>query len=63
MAPDMTNHAAPPPSPCINICHIDPASGYCRGCWRTLAEISAWTGLTTRAKQHLLTELARRRAN
>ena len=25
----------PVASPCINVCQIDPASGLCRGCWRT----------------------------
>ena len=27
------------PSPCINICTIDPDSGYCMGCSRTQEEI------------------------
>lgn len=29
-------------SPCILICSIDMASGYCFGCGRTRDEISAW---------------------
>ena len=33
------------PSPCINVCQIDPASGQCRGCWRTLDEIAHWSVL------------------
>lgn len=32
----------PVPSPCINVCEMDQASGLCRGCMRTLDEIVAW---------------------
>ncbi|BCO29615.1 hypothetical protein MIZ03_4538 [Rhodoferax lithotrophicus] len=30
------------PSPCMSVCQMDEASGLCRGCLRTLAEIAAW---------------------
>lgn len=30
-------------SPCILVCSIDMASGYCFGCGRTRDEIGAWT--------------------
>lgn len=30
------------PSPCTQVCEIDPDSRLCRGCGRTLAEIAAW---------------------
>ncbi len=30
-------------SPCILICSIDMATGYCFGCGRTRDEIGAWT--------------------
>jgi uncharacterized protein len=30
-------------SPCVNICKIDSASGWCIGCRRTLDEIAGWT--------------------
>ncbi|WP_323031622.1 DUF1289 domain-containing protein [Brachymonas denitrificans] len=39
------------PSPCINVCQIDPASGLCRGCWRTLDEIAHWAVLDEEEKQ------------
>jgi predicted Fe-S protein YdhL (DUF1289 family) len=32
----------PIPSPCTNICVLDPATGWCRGCGRTLDEITLW---------------------
>lgn len=30
------------PSPCVSVCVVDPAGGYCLGCYRTLDEIAAW---------------------
>jgi uncharacterized protein len=30
------------PSPCVNVCSLDPATGWCRGCRRTAVEIGAW---------------------
>ena len=32
----------PVPSPCINVCEMDKATGLCRGCMRTIDEIVAW---------------------
>ncbi len=40
-----TNPANEIPSPCVNVCAIDPAGGYCMGCYRTLDEIAAWVNL------------------
>lgn len=34
-------------SPCILVCAIDMASGYCFGCGRTRDEISAWLTMTS----------------
>jgi uncharacterized protein len=31
------------PSPCINICRMDDATGWCEGCLRTIDEIGAWS--------------------
>ena len=36
---------SPPSTPCIQVCAIDPRSGLCVGCGRTLNEIAAWGGL------------------
>lgn len=30
------------PSPCVSVCTMDPDSGLCRGCFRTLEEIAGW---------------------
>ena len=47
-------------SPCIGICSIDPQSRLCIGCWRTLAEISAWPRLSYKQRQELRAALAKR---
>ncbi|QHE77887.1 DUF1289 domain-containing protein [Hydrogenophaga sp. PBL-H3] len=31
------------PSPCISVCEMDEAKLSCKGCFRTLAEISQWS--------------------
>jgi predicted Fe-S protein YdhL (DUF1289 family) len=33
-------------SPCIQVCILDPRSGLCRGCGRTLDEIARWTSFS-----------------
>lgn len=50
------------PSPCINLCKMDPASGLCAGCYRTLDEIAAWSGLDDRRRDAILTAITTRRA-
>jgi quercetin 2,3-dioxygenase len=50
-----------PAAPCINICVLDPASGYCRGCWRTLDEITQWPTTSAEAKRRILSRLDARR--
>ena len=49
-----------PPSPCDSTCRIDPATGWCLGCKRTLREIADWPMLTPQEKRTLLEGLARR---
>ena len=52
----------PVPSPCISLCEMDPRSGLCRGCLRTIPEIKAWKGLSRKEQMALLVELDIRRA-
>lgn len=54
--------AAPVPSPCINICRMDEASGLCEGCARTLDEIAAWSTLDESAKRGVIAALPARRS-
>jgi uncharacterized protein len=49
-------------SPCINLCRMDPRSGYCEGCFRTLAEIAAWGAATDIEKRAILDRVAERAA-
>jgi predicted Fe-S protein YdhL (DUF1289 family) len=49
-------------SPCIGLCQIDRRTGQCRGCHRTLGEITDWIGLDAAGKQRILDLLPTRRA-
>jgi predicted Fe-S protein YdhL (DUF1289 family) len=51
------------PSPCTNVCTIDPVTGLCVGCLRTLDEIARWSVLDAEAKRAVWAELAIRRAD
>jgi uncharacterized protein len=48
-------------SPCISVCTIDPVSGLCAGCYRTLDEIASWIDLDDGAKRALIAVLPARR--
>jgi predicted Fe-S protein YdhL (DUF1289 family) len=50
------------PSPCVRICVVDETRDVCRGCYRTLDEISQWAGYPREHKLALLNELAQRKA-
>jgi predicted Fe-S protein YdhL (DUF1289 family) len=49
------------PSPCVNICRMDAATGWCEGCQRTLPEIAAWGGLSDADKRAVWALLPARR--
>ena len=49
-------------SPCISVCAIDPRSGWCVGCLRTLDEIAAWGALDEAQKRAVWQGLPLRRA-
>jgi predicted Fe-S protein YdhL (DUF1289 family) len=51
----------PVPSPCVNICRMDEATGLCEGCQRTLDEIACWSLLDDAEKREVWQQLARRR--
>jgi uncharacterized protein len=53
--------AAAPISPCNAVCVLDPASGFCRGCFRTIEEISAWLLIGPDEKRRILAEVERRK--
>ena len=49
-------------SPCVGVCVMDPASGFCTGCMRTLAEIAAWSGAAEETRRAIKAGLPARRA-
>ena len=52
----------PVPSPCINLCEMEPKTGLCRGCLRTIDEIVAWGSAGDDAKRAVWLEIRRREA-
>jgi hypothetical protein len=51
----------PCPSPCINVCRMNDATGLCDGCLRTLDEIALWSVLDDEDKRAVCAALAQRR--
>lgn len=50
-------------SPCVNVCRMDAATGWCEGCLRTLDEIGAWSVLGDAGKHAVWAALAPRRVH
>ena len=46
-------------SPCIKLCVVHPASRLCLGCYRSIEEIAAWSGMTPEARRAVMAELRR----
>lgn len=57
----MNTATAAVPSPCISVCRMDAASGWCEGCLRTLDEIAAWSVLDDDQKRAVWRLLPQRR--
>jgi hypothetical protein len=49
-----------PSTPCIHICILNPETGLCEGCGRTLAEISAWSAMTEAERLRIIAQLPHR---
>jgi predicted Fe-S protein YdhL (DUF1289 family) len=47
-------------TPCISICQIDPATGFCIGCGRTEREIGDWTEMSEADRLALMARLPQR---
>jgi predicted Fe-S protein YdhL (DUF1289 family) len=56
LIPVMTETA----TPCEKVCIVDHASGLCRGCGRSLAEIERWTAFREDERLRIMRELPRR---
>jgi uncharacterized protein len=61
MAADPASSERMPASPCIGICLLDPSTGYCRGCLRSVAEIATWHEASAAEKHAILARIAGRR--
>jgi len=48
-------------SPCINICTLDARERFCLGCFRTLAEIAAWSAASNAERLRIVEAATRRR--
>ena len=57
----MNSPAEHVPSPCTNVCQMDPDTGYCRGCLRTIDEIAGWLEYSSEEKLAVLERLDERR--
>ena len=59
---DPQDVVAPVPSPCINVCRMDPTRSWCEGCLRTLDEIRGWSSYDDAAKRAVWDTLDARHA-
>jgi predicted Fe-S protein YdhL (DUF1289 family) len=57
-----TPHMTSVESPCTKVCTLDPISGLCVGCGRTIDEIAGWRTLTTAERERIMRELPARLA-
>jgi len=48
-------------SPCTSVCKIDPESGFCKGCSRTIDEIIGWIRYSDADKKEILLKINNRR--
>jgi predicted Fe-S protein YdhL (DUF1289 family) len=49
-------------SPCTNVCAIDPATGWCAGCLRTIDEIAGWYAASPAQQHAIIKRIVVRRA-
>jgi predicted Fe-S protein YdhL (DUF1289 family) len=47
-------------TPCEKVCAVDPHSGLCLGCGRSLSEIERWAKLSDGERARVMAELPRR---
>lgn len=57
----MSGPAGPVASPCISVCRMDEASGFCVGCWHTCDEIARWAMASDAERLEILARLRQRR--
>jgi predicted Fe-S protein YdhL (DUF1289 family) len=50
-------------TPCIAVCMMDPKTGLCFGCGRTLPEIARWHRMESAERHDVMAQLATRMAD
>ena len=50
-------------TPCIAVCMMDPKTGLCFGCGRTLPEIARWHRMDSEGRQAVMAQLSARMAD
>jgi predicted Fe-S protein YdhL (DUF1289 family) len=53
-------HVGPLPSPCINVCQMDFETRLCKGCLRTIDEISQWSNADEQFKRAVWLQIQQR---
>ena len=48
-------------SPCVKICVMHPDANLCIGCYRSTAEIAAWSRMTTEERREIMAKLPARK--
>jgi predicted Fe-S protein YdhL (DUF1289 family) len=48
-------------SPCNNVCRMDPVTGLCEGCLRSLDEIARWAQTTNDDRRQILAWVEKRK--
>jgi predicted Fe-S protein YdhL (DUF1289 family) len=48
-------------TPCVSVCVLEPDTGLCAGCARTLDEIARWATMTADERRRIMAELPDRR--
>ena len=51
----------PVPSPCNSVCRMNPRTGWCEGCFRTIEEIASWSRMEDDEKRAVWALLQQRR--
>jgi predicted Fe-S protein YdhL (DUF1289 family) len=49
------------PSPCVDVCRMNDATGVCEGCFRTIDEIANWSVMSASGKRMVLARIKERR--
>ena len=60
MKPVPPELASPVPSPCVSLCKMNPDTGFCDGCLRTIDEIVAWSRADDAYKRSVWTAIRER---